>query len=292
MSTRRIWRGTAPLLLAIPAMTGNALAQSTKVIDVNEPRPLWRALDTLETVVGSTINYEDPPFENMADCQDAATPQQRAAQPAGWRLIVPRDGHVTAEVRAPATGTVPGNDVIFDVGLLLASYRRSNLPGDFKIEQANGAVYVTPTKVLGADGAIRDVTSPLVIRVTIPNAQRTVVETTEAILEAVHKATGLRIVMGAFPYWPVETVGFGASGEPARDALARLFAQTAAAPLSYRLVFEPRPDLMRDADYVLNVRRTAYVAPIAPLGAAPTAMPAPLPKGVPGNSPFRTKVPE
>jgi hypothetical protein len=270
MSSRRIGCGARPSFLALLAMTVTALqAQTTKVIDVNEPRPLWQALDALEIVVGGTVNYEDPPYENVADLQDVSTPQQRAAEPAGYQLLVPRGGRVTAEVQAPAARKAADNDIIFDLNLLLASYRQNKLPGDFKVEQANGMLYVTPTKVLGANGVMRDVTSPMTALVTVPYAQRNVADTTEAILDAVYKATGLRITIGSLPFWPTQMVSFGASGESARDALARLFAQTAGGPLTYRLVFDPRPDRMRTFDYMINVKETGYIGPMAPPGLGP-----------------------
>jgi len=249
MKSGTLWRLLALLGTAAAVLSG----QSTKLIDVSEPRPLWHALDDLQSVVGGIINYEDPPYANLLDCQDASTPQQRATQPPGWKLIVPRDGHLMATVPVPANGKAVESDALFDVNLLLTYYRLQKLPGDFKVEQANGALYVTPTKVLAADGVIRDLSSPLMVAITIRNAQRSLVDTTQAILDAVQRATGLRIVTGKFPYLPVQMVSFGASGEPARDALARLFAQSSAALQSYRLIFEPTPDLMRDTDYVLNV---------------------------------------
>ena len=258
-----------PVFLAIMAMTATALpAQTTKVIDVTEPRALSAALDALEIVVGTPINYEDPPYENEADLQDVSTQQQRAAHP-GYRLLVPRSGRVTAQVEKLAAGKAAENDVVFNVNLLLASHRQSRLPGDFKLEQANGMIYVSPTKVLGANGLMRDVISPMAALVTIPYAQRSVAETAQAIFDAVYKATELRIVIGAFPFWPTDVVSFGVSGEPARDALARLFTQTGRAPLSYRLTFDPKPDLMRIFDYMINIQPTGYVSPMAPSGLGP-----------------------
>jgi hypothetical protein len=138
-----------PWIPALLALTLTALqAQTTRVIDVNQPRPLWAALDALEIAVGGAINYEDPPYENEADVHDFSTPEQRATEPVGWALIGPREGHVTAEVQLPSTGKAADYEVVFDVNLLLASYRQNKLPGDFKVEQANGMLYVAPTKVL------------------------------------------------------------------------------------------------------------------------------------------------
>ena len=212
MSLRYIALRTRPSSLAFLAITATTLyAQTTKVIDVNEPRPLSRALDLLEIVVGNTINYEDPPYENMADLQDVSTSQQRAANP-GYVLLVPRDGHVTAEVQVPLTGAATSNEVTFSVNLLLASYRQNQLPGDFQITQANGMLYVTPTKVLGANGVTLAVTSPMAASVTVPYAQRSVADTAAAIFDEVYKVTGLRIVIGSFPFSPTDMVSFAASG--------------------------------------------------------------------------------
>jgi len=65
---------------------------------------------------------------------------------------------------------------------------------------------------------MRDVTSPLAALVTVPNAERNVADTVEAILGAASRASGLRIVLGSVPFWPTQLVSFGASREPARDA--------------------------------------------------------------------------
>lgn len=250
-------------------MTGSALsAQTTKLIDVTDPRPLWGALDALEIMVGAPINYEDPPFENEADLQDVSTPQQRAAQP-GYHLLVPRSGQVMAQVQQAAAGIASEGDVTFDVNLLLSSYRQNALPGDFKVEQANGTVYVTPTKILGANGAVRAVTSPLMTPISVPYAKRTVEETAQAIFDAVYSATGQKIVIGTFPFWPTDTVSFGVNTEPARDALASLFALAGRGPLSYRLTFDPRPDSMRIFDYMINVQPAGFVSPAAPSGLGP-----------------------
>ncbi len=252
-----------PVFLALLAMTATALAAQTTKIDVNEPRPLSKALDALEVLTGMPINYEDPPYENEADLQDVSTPKQRAERP-GYRLLVPRSGRVTAELQLPATGKLADSDVIFQVNLLLAGYRQNRLPGDFRIEQANGMLYIIPTKVLAASGTMREVTSPLTALVSVPYAQRTVSETAQAIFDGVYKATGLCIVIGTFPFWPTHTVRFGASGEPARDALAKLLAQTGTGSFSFRLTFDPKPDPMRTFDYMINIQSAGYVSPTPP----------------------------
>ena len=174
---------------------------------------------------------------------------------------------------------------VVQVNLLLAIYRQNKLPGDFKVEQANGMLYVTPTKVLGTSGALREVISLMLTPVTIPYANRSASDTADAIWNAVYKATGLRIAIGDFPFWPTDAVSFGVNGEPARDALAKLFAQAAPSkPLSYRLLFDPRTELPRPFDYMLNVHATA---PASNTSATPIAPE--LPPNRPGDRPGVTR---
>jgi hypothetical protein len=243
-------------------------AQSTQAIDSTDPRPLAVAVNQLEIATHIPINYEDPPYENAADVQDVATVAQKAARP-GFQNLVPRGGHIAAQVSLSMAGKGTEGDVVLGASQLLANYRQNALPGDFKVEQANGMVYITPTKVLGANGSMRDVTSPLTATVTLPNAKRTIAETAQAILDAASKASRVTIVIGSFPFFQTDVVTFGATAEPARDALARLFAQTGKGQFSYRLLFDPKPDTMRTFDYMLNVQPAAYVAPMAPADLGP-----------------------
>ncbi len=292
MISKHVGCGVRSAFLAILTMTAaTVLSAQNAAVDVTDSRPLSAAIDALEVVVGTSINYEDPPYENEADLQDVSTQAQRTAQP-GYRLLVPRIGRVTAGVQKLAAGNVQESDAIFDINLLLANYRQNVLPGDFKVEQANGMIYVTPTRVLGANGSVRSVTSPMMSLVTVPYAQRSVADTLQAIFDAVYKATGMRIVIGNLPFWPTDVVIFGASGESARDALARLFVQTRRGSLSYRLTFDPRPDTMRFFDYMINIQPTGFVIPVAPADLRPILVsPAPAAASPPsvGSLPGFTK---
>jgi hypothetical protein len=248
------------LSLTVLGIPGSFLrAQTAQVIDVNEARPLWYAMDALEDIVHSPVNYEDPPYQNMADLVDYSTPEQRAAKP-GYQLLGPPQAQLTLGFQTPASGLLSEGDIISEVTALLVGYRQQKLPGDFQVEQANGMIYVTPTQVLGADGTVHAVVSPLTTLVTIPSASRSMAGTVQAILDAVSKATGLQIVLGVNHFWPTQMVTFGASGVEARDALATLFAQTSLS-LSYRLIFDPIPDKMRTLDYTLNLRPVGSVTP-------------------------------
>ena len=147
----------------VAAIGGVMLAQTPAVINVADHRPMAGALDAIEQAFGLAINYEDVPYENSADLEDVSTPQQRAAQP-GYRLMVPRKGTLSITL----TGVTSQSDLWVGVNGLLNDYRTNKLPGDFTIEQANGMLYVIPTKKLTKAGSTQAVTSPMAVPVTIP----------------------------------------------------------------------------------------------------------------------------
>ena len=136
-TTRRLFAAASVAILAIAA-GARAGGQTMKTITVTSGRPLWHALDELEVEVGGTVNYEDVPYENVADCRDVSTPEWRAKAPPGYQLLVPRLSTVTAEIRVPASGAATQNELIYDVNLLLTSYRQNQSPGDFQVDEANG----------------------------------------------------------------------------------------------------------------------------------------------------------
>jgi len=205
---------------------------------------LAAALDALEKVTGIAINYEDIPYENESDLEDVSTSQQRAATPS-YRVMVPRRGSVSVPLRAMESG----GDRLAVLNELVSSYRRNKLPGDFKVEQANGMFYVIATRTTSENGAVRDVVSPLSAPISVPYAERRIIDTVALILAVASKPGGPRIDVGSLPFFPPTLVSFGADREPARDALARLFAKATARPVSYRLLFDP---LLKN--YMMNVQ--------------------------------------
>lgn len=213
-------RLTAGLIMASLVLQ----SQPAAVIENDDHRPLAGALDKIEAATGVPVNYEDVPYENNADLEDVATPRHRVGNPT-FRLLVPRKGRISAVLQDPGLRSVP--DTINGVNALLVSYRNGNLPGDFKVEQANGMIYVVPAKVLGANGAVRDVFSPLIAPITVAYAERKLIDTVALILQAASKTSGgARIDVGNLPYSPTTMVAFSVSGESARDRQGQQRRQT------------------------------------------------------------------
>jgi hypothetical protein len=110
-------------------------------------------------------------------------------------------------------------------------------------------LYVIATKTKAATGLVRDVPSPMKALITVPFGNRTMADTIALILTQVSSATGMRVELLSYPFWPTDIVNFGASEAPARDVLASLF-ETYNRTLSYRLLFDPYPS----PGYLMNIQ--------------------------------------
>jgi hypothetical protein len=243
------------LLLGSLVLTNIVLAQSSVSIDETDHRPLAAALDKLQSKTGVVINYEDVPYENAADLEDVSTEQQRAFQP-GYRLLVPRKGHIRAAGQVSSTTSLA--DTVSLLHSLFANYKLNRMPGEFTLEQFNGALYVAPIRFVNASGSSQDVTSPMKSSIDVPYAERRVIDTVELIVKATSQASGKRIDVGTVPFLPSTRVAFGVRGESARSALASLFAQLHSS-VSYRLLYDPQ-----DRAYMLNLQITTATAAGSP----------------------------
>jgi hypothetical protein len=243
------WRGLLRTygLAAIIFSVAIALhGQTASVIEVSDHRPLAGALGDLQSVTGVAINYEDVPCQNPADLEDVSTSEQRLLNP-GYRLFVPRKGHVEATVGRHVYGSMA--ETLVGVQALLESYRAAGLPGDFKVDQANGMLYVTATRVLNRAGFLQDVQSQMETIVSIPYSERRAIDCMAAITQAIEAKTGERIAVGTFPFLLAQKrVTCGADDDEARDLLATLLSQVSDTPASYNLLFDPL------TGYMINVR--------------------------------------
>jgi hypothetical protein len=265
-----VFRGTLIIAAWIWVAPTHAQQQTADSIAAYDYRPLAAALDNLQRSFGGVINYEDVPYANPADLEDSATPEQKKLDPT-FKFLVPRRGQLTASI--PANGISSEGDRISIINGLLSSYRANELPGDFRVEYVGDAVYVVPTRVLSAAGTMTDVQSVMATPVTIPFAQVSAIEAVKILLDAVSKASGADVKVGAVPFRQSTKASISADREPARNVLARLLASLNANTASYRLLYDPVVKY-----YMLNLQ---FVSPAASSGMSST--PAPVPALVPAE---------
>ena len=201
--------------------------QST--IDIESVRPLAHALDRVQELLRSPINYEEVPYENDRDFSERSTAGLKSR-------VVLRGGQISANIE-PA-----GGDPYLAVQTVLAVYTSAQLPGAYDVVKNEGSIDVIPTQVLGANGSMRNVTPVMSRPVAFPYAERSVLDTLQLIVDSVSQVSGVRVLLLSTPfhYSPspeTDKVTLGATGEEARVVIANLVAKLA--PMSYRLLYDP-----------------------------------------------------
>lgn len=238
------------------AVTATSLARVPEIsvhIDVNTGRALGEAVFQLEKQAGMAIDYEDIPYAYSGDTVDntdivnaTRTPEQKAANP-NVRFLVPRYGQFSLDTSI--AGSVAGVTQL--VNTLIGEHASQGLPGVYSASFSNGALFLTPTQMRDASGTWTAITPILDTPITIPNQKRTVAAAMDAILQQVSKANGTKIGVGMTPLMLMlaSSVTIGASNEPARSVIARMFSMlppgklpdgTEVSLLGYHLNFDPK----------------------------------------------------
>ncbi len=232
-------------------LVGQQVGQNLTV-SVNDPRPLAKAIETIEQQYGWVITYEDPLYEYAAEIEDVAA-------------LVRKDGDLSKKVLIPRGGAfffsyaVTGEPAD-PVGLLrelLASYESTGHPGRFSFGQTGNVFHVFPAARKNKNGEQIEQDSVLETRISLPAAERTAEGMVRAVLQSVSQATGINSVLGISPINLLRGVrtSEGVVNEAARDVLVRTLEATQR-QTSWQLFYGPGSKM-----YVFNVHLVAGPAP-------------------------------
>lgn len=244
------------VLFGVIVASGFVFGQSkTITLTIDAGRPLAQALLEIEKLSGIPINFEDVRYQFPGDLEDvtAAVTNPRHEEVTGReprQVLMPRGEQLSANFLVDeATGTLPdATSVTHALNALLAAYRSTSLPGDFKLETYNGGFFIEPTQTRDATGATVPVNPVLATQITLPQETRNAGETLKLLLDQVSTEIGSRVDVGTMPINTMAhaQVTIGAQGEPAKHVIARFLASLvgygsadpASAPgMSYRLFF-------------------------------------------------------
>lgn len=234
------------LLLGSAWVQGGQTGQGLNV-SAYDPRPLAKTLELVEQRYGWIVTYEDPPYEHQTEVEDVTA-------------IVRKDGDLSKKVLGPKGGPfdfryepplgVQGPPDPKDLlGTLLDTYSASGNPGLFGLDETFGVFHIIPVSVRKADGQIVKQSSMLQTTISLPEADRSVGETLQAILGTVTRVTGKRLVMGTTPIDLLfhSRTQQSATSEAAKTALVRALTATGR-KLSWQLFYDPGQKM-----YALNV---------------------------------------
>jgi len=221
---------TCAFLALVPLTAQRAQSLELSAYDA---RPLADVISQLETRYGWIITYEDPPYEFTGDLDDVTLSVVRDPKNFKGKVLVPRRRRF--DFKYPVSDRPRAEDVLAAV---IRDYNMSGNHDGFRLLRTGSVFHVVPSVSANTVGLPTDRQSRLDVRVTIPVAERSVLETLELVAAQVRELTGVRIGMGGGNFLRQKKVRTGAATEPARDVLVRALASTGR-DFSWRLQCDP-----------------------------------------------------
>jgi len=225
-------------------------------LSVEDPRPVAKAIEMLESRYGWAITYEDPRYAHESEIADVALKVRRDLdkyKPGEVPpVLVPKGGALEFTYDVAPDTNLP-TDPARVVQRLLDAQTVSGNAGWFRLETIGRIMHVIPTTIKNSEGRLVPQESVLDTIISLPAEERTAERKLESICLAISRATNIGVVVGAIPTnWFYQHIDQqGATNQKARDVLANMFetmAEDSEVNLSWRLFYGPG-----DKRYVLNV---------------------------------------
>lgn len=260
------------IIIAINLLASVAYGQQVGIIlSATDPRPLAKAAQAFELHYGIPMSYEDPAYAYDGDLIDKTDPTYKISHP-DVRALIPKGGSVVLRGNLSALVSSP-TDAIPLLQPLLDDHVRAGNPGEFALVQSGDGVVIVPTKVRDANGILLADQSPLEVRISFPELQRTDLETLDAICGTILANSGKKVMVATTPFIGLRSSGargsyyvtIGANNEPARSVLQRTLAglqwpdprtQGSILKMGWRLLYDPGQKV-----YALNVHQVFKEAP-------------------------------
>lgn len=263
---------TVGIVLAPSATLAQTAPVSPITLASQNARGLADVLTRVQHLFLAPITFEEVPYENAAELKSIVVvqngiPQTRLVNPVIPFSVTLGSGDLSPELVAQS---------------VLSAYKQAGGPGTYTVVSLKNRVDVMPTQVLGSDGSLKSINTPIMSQpVTFPVATRSLSDTLQLLLNDVSRESGFKMVLLDIPGSQTEAVALGAAGVPARDVIANM-----GAALNRTVSFQSLYDVASKT-YYLNVMAVA-ADPVA--GGPPHhGYINPQPTVGPANSPFFIK---
>ena len=247
-------RAMMVLAVLLPGLAFGAERRLTIVIE--DPRPVARAVELLESRHGWTITYEDPPWASVAEVSDVTGKVRTDVRTQGEatlpRVLVPRGGPLSFAYEVPA-------DLSGRVSVLESAIETSSAvgnPGRFEVRQLGDVTMVVPTAVVQLDGTEVPYSPILDTAIAIPAGERTALDALEYICNTLAKMRGGTIVVGTVPVVALAKteIEWASGSKSAREVILETLRQVGVG-YSWQLFYDPGLEW-----FVLNVHRVSPLA--------------------------------
>jgi hypothetical protein len=231
---------------SIPAVTipeiDGVVRRQDGVFEVTDPRPLQRAAELLERKLGVPISYEDPVWASSKDTVLASKlPGNREllARYPNWKgNLVRRGGTVSVVVPTRSAATEVINPVYVIQGVI-SSYEAQGNSGQFTVVRfGENEFSIVSMKAEDKAGRLVDQVSPLDLKISFPEEERSLPATVDLIAHAIG-VRPIRFDNSPESYSRAPRVRVGAQNETAREVLARAVRIPGGAKFSFHLNYMP-----------------------------------------------------
>ncbi len=224
-------------------------------VSFNGPRSLMAALVEIQKATGTSISYEEPPYESSADVIRTTPTSHPGLRP----IVVART--IPNAVVVPLPGLGKGADAAIFVEAVLSAYHQAGLPGRYKVVRRQNSIDVVPSEVAGFNGGMKAITPIMSRPVSLAYAERSKVETFQLIADAISRSAGreVRLLMNPFSSGMPIRIALSTKESSIADALSLLGTKAGIGAVSYLLAFEPNENA-----YYLTVTTVSPDSPAIP----------------------------
>jgi len=230
--------------LFISGTSGVARAETTAAqvvnLNVEGARPVAKAVESLIEKYGYQITYEDPPFVYQGDLAER--------NEAGFKDRIPSGDPLSVSFNS-SSGMSSPDDMAGLLQKLLHAHESANRGGHFRLMQNSQVFHVTPNEVEDRDGNWAPQSSILDVAISLPEKERTGMDTLLDICAAVGRSSHVRVDVGTTPINVIAHYRstLSANEESARSVLMRALDGTNR-KLTWMLLYDPQ-----GKSYVLNI---------------------------------------
>ena len=242
-------------------------ATQPQTVTIEDPRPIDKALELLQSKYGYVVTYEDPRYAYEGDLKDVSQQMTGSSEPRDRRIrtLVPVGGAVNISI---PTTVIDSRALVPVLGQLLQSHSALQRGGHFRLLEDGGVFHVIPTEVQDRSGNWQPQSSLLDSTITVPKLTNANGGTMlNAICESLTKGSGARVVVGIVPVNMLmqHRGDLEANSEVARTVLLRALAFSSP-QLSWSLLYDAGLQI-----FVLNVSLIEKPGPTSPQSAVVVA---------------------
>ncbi len=222
-------------------------SQGTREIklSVEDPRPVLKAIETLERKYGWVVTYEDPRYVHDSEIDDVTLKVRKDLDKykpgEAPKVLVPRLGALEITYDVASDTKLPTLPAMVVQKLLDAQAARGN-GGRFRLETRGQIMHVIPTAIKNSAGALVPQESALDRIISLPSGERTVFQKLESVCAAISRSINIPVELGTVPEHSFRQRRDlqGATSQRARDILIDTFEKMGyGTDLSWWLAYSP-----------------------------------------------------